>query len=710
MLARIKGSPDPGDGFKERIGKAALDAWNAVSSVSAQLSQEELTNALLVADAEIRDAFFESLCDELYDVEAVLQETDMSSLLDDQDPMAAIAAHTKEFYAGLLRPGNECDGISAQRKTCLAAVAVKEVAAACARVALGNGLPRDGHVVHSMFQGQAAFLHSGKQGCVKVQAIAQSESSWNVAASKLALVCMGESASGKGNAKSILLGWLEGIGESTAPASCTNVLKQGNLSVHGVLTALQEGSLQVQIVNEELEKVINRKKDKYFQESDLIEFLDGSDAFGKAVSGTILCCKPDGWMFLGSQRKAYLDNLAGGQGSNGRLRLVIIALDAAQVFETAFEDKFVPRKASDSVLGGTLAQIAMAQQRVTPANPLPETEASQALTLPPLLPPRADTAVPVATEEQPSRRGALRCRPRKRLTDALPESTGADLPDPLVVGAPEVSAVQWSPTAAVILAGYMNGAAEACGEVKSGPGVSIVTKHAGKSFGACAVANLGIRNGLLRLALPRAPLDNSVRTLDALASVPKTQIYSINQMSVEREGEALAADTQSRPRSSRGESACSMSGSLDASGSNVDDREKEVKLEPEAYAIRRLFESLATSSEQARWEDATTTGIPLKMNVTDKDWLNYRATYFTRKRKRDVDSLRRYGGIENLNEHGKAGKWQALLKLCAEKRLGSFNEGESNFIIKWSVDAGLYLKDKIHVSNETYEKLVAPQQ
>ena len=73
---------------------------------------------------------------------------------------------------------------------------------------------------------------------------------------------MGESSSGKGNAKNVLLGWLECIAKSTAPTSCTNVLKQGNLTVLGVLTALEQGSLQVQIVNEELEKVINKKKER----------------------------------------------------------------------------------------------------------------------------------------------------------------------------------------------------------------------------------------------------------------------------------------------------------------------------------------------------------------------------------------------------------------------------------------------------------------
>ena len=110
---------------------------------------------------------------------------------------------------------------------------------------------------------------------------------------------------------------------------------------------------------------------------------------------------------------------------------------------------------------------------------------------------------------------------------------------------PEVARVKWSPTAAVILGGYMNGASKACGGVKTGSGVSMVTKHAGKTFGACAVANLAIRNGLLRLCVPGTPMDDTVRTLDALASVPKTQVYSVNQMSIEHE---METDDRKRPQ------------------------------------------------------------------------------------------------------------------------------------------------------------------
>ena len=40
----------------------------------------------------------------------------------------------------------------------------------------------------------------------------------------------------------------------------------------------------MQIVNGELEKVINVKKPQYLQEEDLVEFLDGTAAFGRGTN------------------------------------------------------------------------------------------------------------------------------------------------------------------------------------------------------------------------------------------------------------------------------------------------------------------------------------------------------------------------------------------------------------------------------------------
>ena len=55
-------------------------------------------------------------------------------------------------------------------------MAPKELADACQRVAVGFGLPPDGHVVHQALQGQAAYYWSGADGSLQIPALKESES------------------------------------------------------------------------------------------------------------------------------------------------------------------------------------------------------------------------------------------------------------------------------------------------------------------------------------------------------------------------------------------------------------------------------------------------------------------------------------------------------------------------------------------------------
>ena len=70
---------------------------------------------------------------------------------------------------------------------------------------------------------------------------------------------------------------------------------------------------------------MNKKKDKLLQECDMIELLDGSEAFGKAMPGINLCTRPVAWVLLGTQLKVYLQQMGG--DSNGRLRFVMVSMD-----------------------------------------------------------------------------------------------------------------------------------------------------------------------------------------------------------------------------------------------------------------------------------------------------------------------------------------------------------------------------------------------
>ena len=50
--------------------------------------------------------------------------------------------------------------------------------------------------------------------------------------------------------------------------------------------------------------------------------------------------------------------------------------------------------------------------------------------------------------------------------------------------------------------------------------------------GSCADSNLSMHNSLLRTALPNAPMDASVRLLDALAAISKAEVFICNQAGV----------------------------------------------------------------------------------------------------------------------------------------------------------------------------------
>ena len=74
----------------------------------------------------------------------------------------------------------------------------------------------------------------------------------------------------------------------------------------------------------------------------MIELNDGSEAFGKSVSGVSLCVRPVFWCFGGAQPRVYVQQL--GSASYGRLRFVMLSLDRKQVQNIEFEEKFVPRR------------------------------------------------------------------------------------------------------------------------------------------------------------------------------------------------------------------------------------------------------------------------------------------------------------------------------------------------------------------------------
>lgn len=360
----------------------------------------------------------------------------------------------------------------------------------------------------------------------------------------------------------------------------------------GLIDELLDNDNQLQIINGELEKVINRKKEKMLQESDLIELLDGVEAFGKRTGQQQACLKPVVWALLGAQLPTYVREM--GSESNGRLRFVISTIDSAQVQTTAFEEKLVPRNCSNELLVGVLREILVAQH-------------PESICLP---------SVEEDLEKDESQEGHAKKR-KLQIRGAAKRSRMDAQAGP--AAQMQVPCMHWSPAATLVLAGVMDGSGQACDKAGRCPGSSMVTKHVGKAFGAMATANVAMRNGLLRWAVSaKIPFDTSVRILDCLAAVPKMEMCSVNQWLVET---LLAQKSVSEKKQVE----------------NADPPEAEVIPDLSAidFAARRLFDALAheKDKDQPLMQTASEAGMPLKVNQKTV-WYNFRQLHFSRTRKR----------------------------------------------------------------------------
>ena len=377
--------------------------------------------------------------------------------------------------------------LKAQRATSLRAVTPTEVALACERLAVGYGLPKDGHLVHSCLQGQAIYHFMGGDGGLKVFAMQGTESKWNQAGSKLPLIVLAGSAAGKDNLKALVTAWLDQL-QAEYPRA-TAFTAQGNWTVSGVIKKLKGNQGQLQFLQSEMDKFIQKKRPQYLQEADLIELLDGSSNFGKGNQQEDICLAPHVWALvfstrtagsvamspirtqecytnafgivfwallpikinfgigfgkyisfnskflevswlyiLHSTRSVYMNEL-GHSDSCGRLRFVVLTLDSSQVRATLFEEKMQPRSCSMDLVTGILRNILRAQHK----QPVPEVQERD-------------------QESQGDRPADRRLRLRKPQEPSQPPSR-------------EIDEVNFTGAAGCVFAGLQDGAAQACANV-----------------------------------------------------------------------------------------------------------------------------------------------------------------------------------------------------------------------------------------------------
>ena len=450
-----------------------------------------------------------------YDEHAVGSEYNLHKMPPDMS-LQNYANQVESFYLRLLNKDLKLKPLEDQRKTPLLAVCPSEVANACIRVSQGGGCPSDGHLVHAAYQAQAVFGFAGQQThAVKVVAVPGTEGDWNVVGSRLSQVVLGASADGKDCIKAIILSWLKR--NSHHAPSATMVQRQGHITIHGLLKRLPQSQNQIQLVNGEIEKVLaGASKSNYLTEEDLIELCDGTDALGKATAQTDQCLAAHVLLWLGSTQETYVKHMSA--SSNGRARLAVLTFDGEDVRERPFEESFWPRKFSDELLTSVLGFIYQLQHR-----PVPDPA------------PRADGVAKAQAQPhaKAQARPKLRARkPRAKVkAPALPKTK------------PTITEVSWTPGAGSVLAGISEGSGKAVNKCPGVPGSSAVRKHAGRLYGAIALSNLSLRNGLLAFALSGhlpdnwpdiVPFDTKIRLLDAVAAVPRMELFSCNQLYLER--------------------------------------------------------------------------------------------------------------------------------------------------------------------------------
>ena len=644
----IQTQADPSEGVRERL-LAQLRAL--LPELDSGAAPADIAKFLHACSQERRDAFYTAWSRVIYSLEEVEEEWGLRKKPRGESLQGFFTKQCKAFYEKLLKDDAEISPLKSQRETSLKAVAPMAIAEACERLAVGAGLPKDGHLVHACLQGQAGFFFRGQDGRLSARAMLDSESEWNIAGSKLPLIPIANSAAGKDNLKDLVQSWLSSL--DSRNLSATKVFSQGNLTVTGLLKTLRSNHNQLQLLQSEMEKFVNKKRQQYMQESDCIELLDGSPNFGKGTGADTVCIAPNVWALVFSTKAVYLREF-GSSDSCGRLRFVVLSLDSSQVQATAFHEKLVPRVHSHEMIVGCLGWLLTAQHKVVEERSAEEPGQKEA----------------EASQSSHTRR-SLRLR---RRSPAAPEAK----PDPPLTQK-AIDKVTFSGSAGCVLAGVQDGSGAACAAFPSCAGASTVTKHAGRMFGAICLSNLAIRNGLMMYILEtEIPLDATVRLHDALAALPRCELYSINQLYLEQQ---LAKASSSNAAPDKPAAAPSTPADLD-------------------LAARRFFDGLLSYEAPCKsdaWKEAVDKGVPFI--VPSKTlWYNFRQCLFARKRKR-CPELAEYGGTDLLVQYGNKEGWTRMLDYLKEKHVAVSSTDGKRICLRYSLPGHGWLQD-IRVKQE----------
>ena len=295
----------------------------ALSKVGVVCQTCDQAQAMRSLTAEQRDSVYEQMTAMTYD-KALVESFGLNGIdFSTTSLHTHLCEHVKDVLRSLLSTKVSGEYVAAySRRNSLATCSDKWTALACARIAKCHGLPRDGHVVHSLVQGRMRQYFSGPNSELEVQAVEGSDSEWNLAAHRCGLWILGHSSVGKDNVLAVHHYCMKQLRHRFGDLPCLNELDIGRLTYSGPLETLQDGrSPNNQIcwmtwVNSEIKQCFGTGAND-IRESDFCQLAEGV-AMGKRIKDQSLRLVPNFWFAIGTHPRALHKYFGGAE--NGLLR------------------------------------------------------------------------------------------------------------------------------------------------------------------------------------------------------------------------------------------------------------------------------------------------------------------------------------------------------------------------------------------------------
>ncbi len=243
-------------------------------------------------------AIFEALTDHTYDMKAMASVLGLNTFSPDT---CTLFEHLQQFFysamKALMEDVTKPDQVTAaMKKFSLEVVSDRWTAMACRRVAQCFGLPKDGHVAHTLHQGRVRFFFAGPNAQLRVEVVEDSESAWDMASHRCGVWLLAHSSLGKDNALAIVQEITNHLIEAMGPLPCFNTLDVGHLTYAGLLETLDDGASPdgkhhwLSWMNSEIKQCLGTGHND-IQEKDFCQLAEGVPIGKRATTSDEAACR-----------------------------------------------------------------------------------------------------------------------------------------------------------------------------------------------------------------------------------------------------------------------------------------------------------------------------------------------------------------------------------------------------------------------------------